>query len=341
MRPVHRTRLAILFAIALVAPAAANDSGEIWITAQNTSELKILSGNGQIETVPLPAEAQPHTITFSPDGLYAYVSNLGDGDLWVVRTQDRQMVTTIDLGPNWTHHTQPSPDGSILLSANPMTGMLTKIAADEEAETWTPVATMNVKTATGTGLGPVCVAFRPDGERAYVTLFGPGIAVVDVATMTVIRTLPTAGGVVCGMANSKDGRTIFVIANGGTGHFYRLDTTTDTLTEDTGYGAIAVGIHGLIMSANEKRAYITAPASDEVKVLNLNGNDVGTISLDWRPGVSDQPDSFARKGSHLYVALRFGGQVARINTQTGDVEYLNIAPPATTGWALHGMAVRP
>jgi DNA-binding beta-propeller fold protein YncE len=143
------------------------------------------------------------------------------------------------------------------------------------------------------------------------------------------------------MANSKDGRTIFVIANGGTGHFYRLDTTTDTLTEDTGYGAIAAGIHGLIMSANEKRAYITAPASDEVKVLNLNGNDVGTIPLDWRPGVSDQPDSFARKGSHLYVALRFGGQVARINTLTGDVEYLYIAPPATSGWALHGMAVRP
>lgn len=66
MRPVHRTRLAILLAIALVAPAAANDSGEIWITAQSTSELKILSGNGHIETIPLPAEAQPHTITFSP-----------------------------------------------------------------------------------------------------------------------------------------------------------------------------------------------------------------------------------------------------------------------------------
>lgn len=341
MRPVHPTRLAILLAIALAAPAAANDSGEIWITAQNTSELKILSGNGHLETISLPAAAQPHTITFSPDGSYAYVSNLGDGNLVVVRTQDRQIVTTINLGPNWTHHTQPSPDGSILLSANPMTGMLTKIAANEETETWTPVAAMNVKTATGTGLGPVCVAFRPDGQRAYVTLFGPGIAVVDMATMTVIRTLPTAGGVVCGMANSKDGRTIYVISGGGTGHFYRLDMTTDTLTEDTSYGPIASGIHGLIVSANEKRAYITAPGSEQVKVLNLNGSDVSTISLDFTPGVLDAPDSFARKGSYLYVALRFAGQLARINTQTGDVEYLNIAPPATSGWALHGMAVRP
>ena len=112
-------------------------------------------------------------------------------------------------------------------------------------------------------------------------------------------------------------------------------------SEDTGYGPIGVGIHGLITSANEKRAYITAPASEEVKVLNLNGNEVSTIPLDWRPGVPDLPDSFARKGSHLYVALRFAGQVARINTQTGEVDYLDIAPPATRGWALHGMAVRP
>jgi DNA-binding beta-propeller fold protein YncE len=265
-------------ALALVTPAAANDSGEIWITAQNTSELKILSGNGQIETVPLSAGAEPHTITFSPDGSYAYVSNLGDGNLLVVRTQDRQIVATINLGPNWTHHTQPSPDGSILLSANPVTGMLTKIAADEEAETWIPVAALNVTAATG--LGPVCVALRPDGQRAYVSLFGPGVAVVAVPTLTVIQRIPLIGGIACGLASSKDGRTIFVISAGGTGHFYRLDTTTDTLTEDTGYGPIGIGIHGLITSANKKRAYITSPATDQVKVLDLNGNYVVTFEAD-------------------------------------------------------------
>jgi DNA-binding beta-propeller fold protein YncE len=329
----------MFLALALVMPAAANDSGEIWITAQNTSELKILSGNGHLETVALSAGAEPHMINFSPDGSYAYVSNLGDGNLLVVRTEDRQIIASINLGPNWTHQAQPSPDGSILLAANPRTGMLTKIAADEEAETWTPVAAVNVTAATG--LGPVCTAFRADGQRAYVSLFGPGIAVVDVPTMTVIRRIPLIGGIGCGLASSKDGRTIFAISAGGTGHFYRLDTTTDTLTEDTGFGPIGVGIHGLIASANEKRAYITAPASEEVKVLNLDSNEVSTISLDWRPGVPDLPDSFARKGSHLYVALRFAGQVARINTQTCEVDYLDIAPPATSGWALHGIAVRP
>jgi len=63
----------------------------------------------------------------------------------------------------------------------------------------------------------------------------------------------------------------------------------------------------------EKTAYTTARGvADEVKVLNLNGTDVSTIRLAPRPGIADRPDSFARKGSNLYVTVRYSGQVARI-----------------------------
>jgi len=320
-----------------------SEDGEIWVTAQNTNELKILLGTGDIETVVLPGGAAPHTISFSPDGSYAYVSNIGDGDLIVVRADDREIVATLDLGPTFTHATKASPDGAVLLSANPVTGLLTKIAADEEAETWNPVASLNLAAAIGRG--PVCVTFRSDGDRAYASLFGAagGIAIVDVPTMTLVGTLPTAGSVSgCGIVNSNDGRTIFLHSAGGAGHFYRLDTWSDTLTEDTSYGPIGFDLHGLVVSANEKTAYITARAvADEIKVLNLNGTDVSTIVIDPRPGIADRPDSLARKGSNLYVTVRFSGQVARIKTQTGSVEYIDVAPPATTGYAVHGIAVRP
>jgi DNA-binding beta-propeller fold protein YncE len=320
-----------------------SEDGEIWVTAQNTNELKILHGMGAIETVALPAGTAPHTISFSPDGSYAYVSNLGDGDLVVVRADDRQIVATLDLGATFTHMTKASADGAVLLSANAVTGMLTKIAADEEAETWTPVASLNLAAATGRG--PVCVIFRADGERAYASLFGAagGIAIVDVPTMTLVGTLPTAGSVSgCGLVNSNDGHTIFLHSAGGTGHFYRLDTWSDTLTEDTSYGPIGVDLHGLAVTANEKTAYSTARGvADEIKVLNLNGSDVSTILIDPRPGIADRPDSLARKGSNLYVTIRYSGQVARIKTQTGSVEYIDVAPPATSGYAVHGIAVRP
>jgi DNA-binding beta-propeller fold protein YncE len=322
--------------------ATASDNGEIWVTAQNTDEIRILLGTGATETVTLPAGSQPHTISFSPDGSYAYISNLGDGNLIVVRAEDRQIVATLDLHTFFTHDTKASPDGSILLSANPMSRILTKIAVDEEAETWTPVASLDMGALIERG--PVCVTFRSDGARAYVSLFGPagGIAIVDVATMTITGTLTTAGGVSgCGIVRSSDGRTIFLASSGGAGHFYRLDTATDTLTEDPAYGPIGTNLHGLAVAANEKRAYIAAVGDEQVKVLNLEGTEVSAISLDWRLGVQDGPDSIARKGSNIYVTLRFAGQVARIRVQTGAVEYIFVAPPATTGWAVHGIAIRP
>jgi DNA-binding beta-propeller fold protein YncE len=322
-----------------------SDDGEVWVTAQDADELKILLGMGSVETVALPVGSQPHTITFSPDGSYAYVANLGNGDLIVVRSEDRQIVATLDLGATFTHHAKATPNGSVVLSANPVTGILTKIAADEESETWTPVASLDVFAVTGQG--PVCVTYRADGARAYISLFGSagGIAIVDVETMTVLDTRPTVGSVSgCGTANSNDGRTIFLDSSGGTGHFYRLDTTTDTLTEDTGFGPIGMNLHGLVTTPNEKYAYIAAIGTDEVKVLDLNGTQVRTISLDVRPGIRDAPEDMARRGSNIYVTVRFAGQVARIKTQTGTVEYINLVPPVTpsnTRYPVHGIAVRP
>jgi DNA-binding beta-propeller fold protein YncE len=321
----------------------ADDDGEIWVTAQNTDEIKILLGMGAIETITLPPGSQPHTISFSPDGSYAYISNLGDGNVIVVRAEDRQIVATLSLHTFFTHDTKTSPDGSVLLSANPMSRILTKIAVDEGAESWTPVASLDLGAAINRG--PVCVTFRSDGVRAYVSLFGPagGIAIVDVASMSVVGSLPTIGSVSgCGIVRSNDGRTIFLVSAGGAGHFYRLDTDTDTLTEDTGYGPIGTSVHGLAITANENRAFIAATVDEQVRVLDLHGNEMSAISLDWRQGIRDAPDTIVRLGSNIYVTLRYAGQVARIKAQTGEVEYIYVAPPDTTGgWAVHGIAVRP
>jgi DNA-binding beta-propeller fold protein YncE len=261
----------------------------------------------------------------------------------VVRADDRQIVATLNLHTFFTHDTKTSPDGSVLLSANPMSRILTKIAVDEAAETWTPVASLDLGAEMNRG--PVCVTFGSDGARAYVSLFGAagGIAIVDVASMAVVGTLQTIGSVSgCGIVRSNDGRTIFLVSAGGAGHFYRLDTDTETLTEDTEYGPIGTAIHGLAISPNEKRAYITSGPDEQVTVLDLHGNEVSGFSLDWRQGIPDAPDSLALRGNSIYVTLRFAGQVARIKAQTGEVEYIDVAPPDTTGgWAVHGIAIRP
>ena len=75
---------ALAAAASAVNAGGTSEDGEIWVTAQNTDELKIIHGVGGVDSVALPSGARPHTISFSPDGSYAYVSNIGDGDLIVV-----------------------------------------------------------------------------------------------------------------------------------------------------------------------------------------------------------------------------------------------------------------
>ena len=112
------------------------DSGELWVTSQGTDRLFIVHGQGSsIETIPVPGIG-PHIITFSPLGDYAYVSGMRNGDLSILRADDRQVVQTLHLGPTLTHQAKPSPDGSVLLVAQLASMSLIKVAADEAAESW-------------------------------------------------------------------------------------------------------------------------------------------------------------------------------------------------------------
>ena len=59
-----------------------------------------------------------------------------NGDLSILRADDRQVVQTLHLGPTLTHQAKPSPDGSVLLVAQLASMSLIKVAADEAAESW-------------------------------------------------------------------------------------------------------------------------------------------------------------------------------------------------------------
>src|SRR5919198_4945844 len=202
--------LATTVAAAVLLPASGHSSrasgkGEVWVTSQGTHRLFIVNGReaqGGIETVALPAGTGPHLVNFSPDGKYAYVSGMGNGDFDVLRADDRALVARLNFGPAGTHQAKPSPDGATLLVAQVPTKKLIKVAADESIESWVKVGELALAQS------PICTIFRDDGQRAYVSLLPSGIAVIDVPTMSLVKTLATAGFVACGMVENHDGRTI-------------------------------------------------------------------------------------------------------------------------------------
>jgi hypothetical protein len=354
------------------------EHGDVWVTSQGTDRLFILHGErAPIETVPLPGGAGPHITTFSPLGDFAYVSGMGNGDLFVFRADDRELIRTLDLGPVLTHQAKSSPDGSILLVAQIAASELIKVAVDEAAETWTAEGRLSL---AGLGAAPICTVFRDDGERAYVSLRPSGIAIVDVPTMTLVDTLATDGFVACGMIKSRKGRMVTVASSGSGGHIYRLDTATDTLADAGTLGT--PDWHSFAVAPNEKLGLGSSPNSDEVVMVDLStrvrcrgwwcrpnrhwpvheqlsARNLGTIALDPTPGVgNDEPDAMAFRGNTVFVSLRASGQLAIIKANRGTVSFVQLSEPAPFndvtcgpegppvpgaqgGCAVHGVAVRP
>jgi DNA-binding beta-propeller fold protein YncE len=334
------------------------DSGELWVTSQGTDRLFIVHGQGaSIETIPVPGLG-PHITSFSPLGDYAYVSGMRNGDLAILRADDRQLVQTLDLGPTLTHQAKPSPDGSVLLVAQIASRHLIKVAADEAAESWQEVGRLLFPV----GIMPICSIFRDDGQRAYVSLLPTGIAIVDVPTLSHIGTLATDGFIACGMTTSKRGRIVTLASSGGGGHVYRLDTATDTLTDAGTLGA--TDWHSFHMSPNEKVGFGTSPHSDEIVLADLTGptvSPIATLRLDPTPGIgNDQPDAISPgvRGNTLFVSLRSSGQLAIVNVNQRTASFLQLSPPApfnpancgpplpqpptgSGGCAIHGVTVRP
>lgn len=347
-----------LLAVLLVPAGASADqdgTGEVWVTSQGTHRLFVLhgsAGQGGIETVSLPAGTGPHLINFSPGADYAYVSGMGNGNLEILRADDRQIVATLNFGPSaLTHQAKPSPDGTTLLVSQIAAKKLIKVAADEAAESWTKVGELTLAQS------PICTIFRDDGERAYVSLLPSGIAVVDITTMTLVKTLPTDGFVACGMIKNHDGKAITLASSGGGGHIYRLNTMTDELDEDLGTLG-AHDWHTFAMSPNEKIGFGGVPHHDEVRLVDLQGTTattIATLPVDGTPGTSnDQPDNMAVRGDTLYVSLRSSGKLAVVSLNDLSVRYIQLSPPTPfnpancgpaadipgSGCAVHGVAIR-
>ena len=167
------------------------------------------------------------------------------------------------------------------------TRTLYKVAVDEANQSWTPAGSVEFPA----GKPPVYTVFSADSQRAYVSTMMDGIVIVDVPSMTILRTLPTDGFVACGMIKpSADADHAVVAAGGHGGHIYTLDMTSDTLEDRGTLGAMSW--HSFNMTPDEALGFGTSPNSDEVVIIDLTTDPVtnlGTIVLQPLPGHRQQP----------------------------------------------------
>src|SRR5688572_6845818 len=214
MKRIHRllpllALLALLLGL-LPAPALAQSIGayELWVvdqadTANGGNKIYIyganqLSGNaltGQPQIVHLDAGAagvgdgpgvRPHLLLFNAAHTHGVLAAVGSGHVLFIRASDRRVVGSVDVGVQ-AHGAVPSADNSIALVANQNGKRLARIRTDYARDVYTHEAAADLDLAAledheHPDNAPICpVMFVDGGRKAYVTVRGGGLYVVDTA----------------------------------------------------------------------------------------------------------------------------------------------------------------
>ena len=244
-----RIRMALAAAALMAAPATARAQAyEVWAMDQGTATVHVYNERlEEVAKLDLSGHGVrvPHMVDFTPDGGYAFIAATASGNVSVIRTADRQVVTVLPTGPA-SHAATVRPDGRqaiVAVIGDPKVerdGKLVEITIDARAAKFEVGRSLIIaedpvfRQAADRfkDVGAVCQQYTADGRHAYVTL-GPaigngGLVVLDTEAFKLTAVYPPEElKVNCGTVLTRDGKHMFV--NGGdhgVGVGYAIDTAT-------------------------------------------------------------------------------------------------------------------
>lgn len=361
----------LLVAGAFVSSAARAQNYEVWAIDQGTNIIHIFNSKLE-EVVKIDMGAHgvrvPHMIDFTSDHAYAFVASTGSGDVSVIRTKDREVVSVLKTGPA-THMAVVDPNGDTVLvdvigdPKDPKSGKLVEVRIDRRNGKFTMGRTLTIaqdplikKAADKFPVTrPVCHQYSADGRFAYVTL-GPalkdgGLVVLDTQKFALAAAFPvTELQVNCGTVALPDKK--HMILNGGdkeVGIWYVIETGTHKVVkrgESRGFDA-----HGTWVTPNGREIWMVNRVSSNGVVIDARTfetiaelKDIGTtpdiiaMSPDSRLAFITTRGPNPKSAPHLAKGTAPGFAVISIP----DRKLLKIVQPAAGNDAsdFHGIGVR-
>jgi DNA-binding beta-propeller fold protein YncE len=199
---------------------------------------------------------RPHLLTFNGSQSHALLANVASGHVYVIRSSDRTIVASIDVGEQ-AHGAVASPDGRWILVANQNGKRLARIRADfaNEQFVYEPAADLDLQALEDDGHpdnAPICpVMYVGTGGKAYVTVRGGGLYVVDtLATpMAVTReySKEQVGPSGCGGLAGGDDRVYINSGSATGGNLYAFDAATDELVASIATTPHGTDAHGMAL----------------------------------------------------------------------------------------------
>lgn len=250
---------------------------------------------------------RPHMLAFSPTYSHATISNVATGHVYVIRTSDRKLVASIDIGEQ-VHHAEVSPDGQWILASNQNGKRLARIRADFAAERFTHERDQDINLAaledrTHPDNAPICPIII--GGKGYITLRGGGLYIVDyrATPMRIGKTYGNDQVAPAGCVGAAIGDKVYL--NSGTAtssDLYVLDRNTDAMMKHLRLSWSGSDGHGMVVTGRGRYLWMANRADHNVVVINTE-RDAHMGVFD---GVGTAPDLMALSpsGSHVYVALR-------------------------------------
>ncbi|MBU9722894.1 MULTISPECIES: PD40 domain-containing protein [Bacillaceae] len=311
---------------------ASADSYEIWVADQGLNEIHIIDGATHeiVETIDFADVGdKPHMLVFDEEGEYAYVANMGSGTMSVIRASDREVLTTLPTGEG-AHAAIPSPDGKRTLVANTPGQSMTEVLIDKENEEFTVDRHLELSEvellqdeSEFPNQRPICLQYTADGSKAYVTLGGGGLFVLDVESFEVIEAFGKSivGAHGCGTILSPDGKHMF--ANSGStelAEYYVFDVETDELiyTGETG----GIDAHGVAFTPDGEYLWMVNRVTDDAAIIDPETFEV----VDHVEFVGEAPDllAFSPDGKYLYISLRGPEPATGTHDMAGDTPGVSV-----------------
>jgi YVTN family beta-propeller protein/probable HAF family extracellular repeat protein len=264
-------------------------------TTTNTVVNNVTVGNGAV------------SIAFTPDGSYAYVTNLNDNSVSVIDTVKGSVALTI-TGIQLAYGAAVTPDGKSVYVGN---------AGPNGSVTVISTANNTVSAVIPNVVGPQAPSISPDGAFVYVPSVPPSgagsVVVISTSSNTIVATIPVGNGPI-NVAFSPDGSTAYV-DNQVDSTISIIDTSTKSVLNTISSGAD--GTPGWVLDS---------PDGSSLYVLDLNSIDV--ISTATNNVTATIPAANVWFGSAVFVAAQPSSKTITQALSPTQLNVFNFGPHA-------------
>jgi 6-phosphogluconolactonase (cycloisomerase 2 family) len=292
----------------------------------------------------------PFRIAVTPNGLFAYVTNLVGNTLssYSINSTTGVLSSIAGSSPGTTnpYGIAMDPQGRFLWVAN--RGGVNTVSAFGINGT---SGVLSAPSSTPTGSLPYGVAAHPTGNFVYVTNeSGNSVSAYSVnagtGALTLVGTLTNSGLSPHGIAVTPNGNFVYMANFGGSDiSIFSVSTTTGGLTA-AGFASTNTNPESIAVHPNGLFLYVTRPNSNVVSIFSINGTTGALTAVGSPVSTGTVPSGLAinAAGTVLYVTNltgATGNSVSTFSIDTATGSLTSLGATVATGTGPEGVAVVP